>query len=556
MVQDVSSADDELKSGHKIFNTGELSRMCTMLIMKPMPDTLRAYSLLTTSAREALIAAGREIAYQPMDTTSDGARESKRIRLTASPGSTKEEFFDNLLTPMVNVPFGSAPHAVAVAVPKSSIVSTSGADVSTPGTSTTSSSAPKSKVTFQRLASSTQGDPSRSSNRAYLIIQNQLHFQYLSGSNILLNFINTYSVLRPFVRHLQAVEEGAALRFLKLEDSSEGSGRQTDCLLDTLCDRLMADLGVVEILFDLNRLLEPLLSDRVAKIILLTQAALHACLSMISHYNAHDLGTGVGDDINDSERVVKKMVQPSIEIEAKITNTFEKTIQLYTTAFEIFKGSNRVAGQICQNAHMFTVWLVFTDLQLILVTGKAAGGGSSIPGAETSSGSGSTSSGGSVAKRQGYGILCIPLAKHAIRLMACLLDDLHLEFGDRMLDEAAEARQNQPASGATGDEEASFFKKFTFSSKEDPKSGKATFKYDKAGQYSAWQRIDMIFSSNLSVVNLLFDYLSAGYRCAGTCRDNLLAVVADRLLRANSFIGERKIENPRLKKAKKQREHA
>src|SRR5699024_6944475 len=107
----------------------------------------------------------------------------------------------------------------------------------------------------------------------------------------------------------------------------------------------------------------------------------------------------------------------------------------YSSLFEIFRQSNRVAGQICQNAHMFTTWMLFSGLQLILQANRQSANNT---------------------KSKGYAGLCNPLAKHALKLMAALLDDLHLEFGDQntILEESDE--------NSSDSMELNFLKKFSF----------------------------------------------------------------------------------------------
>ncbi|KAH7640473.1 hypothetical protein HUG17_7940 [Dermatophagoides farinae] len=275
--------------------------------------------------------------------------------------------------------------------------------------------------------------------------------------------------------------------------------------------------------------------------IVLVQAALMACLSLISYANQIDqsqLLSVATVSLADSSELSRS--------ERATLDIIEKSLLLYDKVFDIFRHSNRVAGQISQNAHMFTSWLLFTGLQMILNTKQTT----------------------SNKRQQGYSFLCIPLAKHALKLMSFLLNDLHLEFGDQtnnileeQLDDVDDSNDHKNI------QELNFFKKFSFNVQPCPstmgsvtttpattpaelspsssrtsiptsatmntissgnvRTMNATFKYNKFGHYSAWQRIDMIVSSNLNVIHLLFSYLSAGYRRATLLRHSRSKLTLD-----------------------------
>lgn len=467
----------------------DLVGLGNILRLKPMPDSLRFHALSSPAAATNV------------NTTSPSV---KRIRLT-TPGSldrnSNEDFFDQLLTPFI-VSNNTVP--ALVDDQKSCLpVQQTPSILSISEMNTSISGATASQITQVK---------------SYLISHNQMYFQYIGGANTLLNLINNFTILRPYVTHLLAIEEGATLRLIKLDSN----------VFELVCDRIDSDIKLINQVFMLNRLLEPLSCDRVSKMIVIVQACLYASLTLISHSCQENRSNN--DKEKDSSSNDKEKDKTS-KTDQVIFSIIENCLNLYQNLFKIFRQSNRVAGQICQNAHMFTAWMLFSGLQIVLNNAASSKG------------------------QQGYNFLCIPLAKHALKLISYLLEDLHLEFGDQNdsvfenIDDADETDREYPTVDLL--QEFNFLKKFSFSNQPQPQSSAlspssshssvssnsgtppsgiirtssttaasnvVTFKYNKFGHYSAWQRIEMIVSSNLNLIQLLFDYLSNGYRCAGLLR--------------------------------------
>jgi len=86
------------------------------------------------------------------------------------------------------------------------------------------------------------------------------------------------------------------------------------------------------------------------------------------------------------------------------------------------------------------------------------------------------------------------LASHAVQLLGSLFDDLKSEISLGSYNRLANAE------------------KLT-----SHHSSSSSFKYNKFGYYSAWQRIEMLMS-NINITNLLFSLSSASYRKAGLLR--------------------------------------
>ncbi|XP_017491761.1 PREDICTED: uncharacterized protein LOC108379908 [Rhagoletis zephyria] len=303
--------------------------------------------------------------------------------------------------------------------------------------------------------------------------------------------------------------------------------------------------------------------------IVTVQACLYAALTIISHVSTAETAATAAAATEAATEATKQQQGGGggYEQERAIAEIVAKSLALYSSLFEIFRQSNRVAGQICQNAHMFTAWLLFSGMQLLLNSSRQQ------QQQAQSSGAAAVSLQQQQRQLRSTSGLANPLAKHALKLMASLLDDLHLEFGDQSTRAIFGSEESDEASGDSLDE-LNFLKKFSFtcpaaaagtssttattaapgtleqsgssssvasggtlspsasqtglggSSSGSQTTSKATFKYNKFGHYSAWQRIEMIVSSQLNVIQLLFSYLSTGYRRACLIRTTSLASAA------------------------------
>lgn len=295
---------DSDKYEKAFFTDKELVSLCQMLTLKPMPDSLRCHSSNTSSTTSGseetpttpttrsypvVVSTHSTSAVSSLATSSTSASATssiKRIRLTQPLGSldrsSKEEFFDQLLTPFI-VTTSSSSNSSNTTSPtggvggggshpmggSSRFPHQSSIFAQPPLLSTTSSSTSAQHHSFDstmddlsggQTAKAMGGSASLKSHAAqiksYLISHNQMYFQYAGGANILLNLINAYTILRPYILHLCAIEEGANLRFVKLDAAH----------FELICERIATDIDLVAAIFELNRLLEPLSCDRISKV--------------------------------------------------------------------------------------------------------------------------------------------------------------------------------------------------------------------------------------------------------------------------------------------------
>ena len=300
-----------------------------------------------------------------------------------------------------------------------------------------------------------------------LIGKNLFNLQQLCGANVLLDFIMSLSSIKPYIHLVHATEEGAPLKL-------PNPGTDATSTLKT-CKLLIKDYDIIWRILSLP-ILEPLTEERLSKVITVIHACLYVSLSLTWSYTLSVTGTSTSAKgaaaaplkEDDNENIISEIVDTSLEI--------------YKRIMLVMKSSVRVGGQICQNVHMFASWLLLSGLKYIMKT------------ASTSTSATISLFKEQTAKKQGYNTLCISLAAHAVQLLGSLFDDLKSEISLGSLNRLANADKLIAGPHAS-----------------------PSFKYNKFGYYSAWQRIEMLMS-NINITNLLFSLASASYRKAGLLR--------------------------------------
>ena len=322
-----------------------------------------------------------------------------------------------------------------------------------------------------------------SETKESLMSKNIYNLQSLGGANILLDLAMTLSTIEPFIQLVQAAEEGAPLKIpVSVQDAHT--------LLKS-CKLFIKDYDILVRILSLP-ILEPLVDDRLSKLLLTINASLYISVNLVAASSIIQLSNSRGGILHreDSEEGENYFI-------AEIVS---KSLDTYKDILSVMKTSLRVGGNVCQNEHLFATWLLFSGLKYIigLTPSKIPGirsesaashGQESVTGHRSDAGHRSDHR---YKMRQGYTSHCISLANHAVKSLNVLLDDLKSESGLNATSTIRVERLTSP----------------------NPSN---TFKYNKFGCYSAWQRIEMLMS-NIGVTNLLFTLASVSYRKAGTMR--------------------------------------
>lgn len=303
-------------------------------------------------------------------------------------------------------------------------------------------------------------------SKSALLAKNLFHLQQFGGANVLLDFVMTLPSIVPYIQLVQATEEGAPLKLPTTTTDATS--------LIKSAKHLIRDFDVMVRVLSLP-ILEPLTEDRLSKIITTIHAGLYVSVSLVSATAILSVRQNSGTDHG-----------TELEEQLLVADIVDISLDTHRRIMHLMKQSLRVGGQCCQNAHLFASWLLLAGLKYVIGLSPAKSV-STGPGYKTPS-----SDGASRRQIQGYSTICISLALHAIKTLNCLLEDLKSEAA---LDPGNSNRLEKLAS-------------VTHS---------GSFKYNKFGCYSAWQRLEMLLSS-VNITNLLFGLASVSYRKAGQLR--------------------------------------
>ncbi|XP_054157835.1 E3 ubiquitin-protein ligase UBR4-like [Oppia nitens] len=322
--------------------------------------------------------------------------------------------------------------------------------------------------------------------KGLLIGKNLFNLQQLGGTNVLLDFIMSLSTIKPFIQLVHATEEGAPLKL-----PTSGS----DIHILNTCKLISKDYEIIWRIL-LLPILEPLTEERLSKVITIIHACLYVSLTLTASTTLASIAA--------TSKGATAAPSKDDENDTIITEIVDTSLQIYKRILMVMKSSIRVGGQICQNVHMFASWLLLSGIKMIMKSSPTGSGGTSGSNTTTITTTTATSSSSGVGgitgmptkeqtKKPGYNTLCISLASHAVQLLSSLFDDLKSEISLGSYNRLSNAEKLTSHHSST------------------------SFKYNKFGYYSAWQRIEMLMS-NINITNLLFSLASASYRKAGLMR--------------------------------------
>ncbi|XP_014236597.1 protein purity of essence isoform X3 [Trichogramma pretiosum] len=178
-------------------------------------------------------------------------------------------------------------------------------------------------------------------------------------------------------------------------------------------------------------ILEPLTSAKLEKLSLLTMSCLYYSVanaiasSIVSVTNATSPKCSSNTNVNQQNNQNAKSFEE--EYDTLAINVVERSLEIFNLVSNVIKHSTRAGGHILQNHLLLGVWLLNNGLQtqisLSNVEKKEDKGKS--PSKSTSSNTRINL----MKVQQGFGVLSVALASHALTLMTALLEDVSVEAG-------------------------------------------------------------------------------------------------------------------------------
>ncbi|GIX73755.1 e3 ubiquitin-protein ligase UBR4 [Caerostris extrusa] len=271
-------------------------------------------------------------------------------------------------------------------------------------------------------------DPGQECKEALLLAKNKLTLQILKDVDVLLDTCLSLSSISPFTS--------------KLQDSLDGKG----LILPATTAEAVRVSGTYKTLSSDIQIISEALSftcfrtsirDRIRKVMKITLSCLYASITVATANSILGLssspqlkGTNAKDDEN----------------EKLFSFNCGKQLEIYNTIAGVLNNSTRAGGHVLQNLHMIGSWIILGGLHYILNLNPSQLGernkesssrGKVTPDQTTpSKGKDSTPAAKPIILKiqQGYGVLSVALATHAVSLVSNLLDDLRAEVGMNLID--------------------------------------------------------------------------------------------------------------------------
>ncbi|XP_020299583.1 E3 ubiquitin-protein ligase UBR4 isoform X2 [Pseudomyrmex gracilis] len=195
---------------------------------------------------------------------------------------------------------------------------------------------------------------------------------------------------------------------------------------------VVSDINIVHSVISLP-ILEPLTPEKLEKLSLLTMSCLYCSIanatasSIVGITNAVSpkcsTNTAASNQSNQNAKTTDE------EYDTLAITVVEKSLEIFGQVSNIIKNSTRAGGHILQNHLLIGVWLLVAGLQaqLSVSSFSAADKGKEEKGKSPSKARDGSGRVNLMKVQQGFGVLSVALASHALNLMSALLEDVSIE---------------------------------------------------------------------------------------------------------------------------------
>ncbi|XP_051158982.1 E3 ubiquitin-protein ligase UBR4 isoform X2 [Leptopilina boulardi] len=198
------------------------------------------------------------------------------------------------------------------------------------------------------------------------------------------------------------------------------------------------DINIVHSVVSLP-ILEPLTPVKLEKLSLLTMSCLYCSIANATASSIVGITNAVSPKCSNTNTQCGSgtLNQTSgknteDEYDTLAINVVEKSLEIFTLVSNIIKYSTRAGGHILQNHLLIGVWLLVAGLQAQLSVSSVSAVDKSNKEEKGKSPSKARDGTGRInlmKVQQGFGVLSVALASHALTLMSALLDDVSVEAG-------------------------------------------------------------------------------------------------------------------------------
>ncbi|XP_032676900.1 protein purity of essence isoform X4 [Odontomachus brunneus] len=195
---------------------------------------------------------------------------------------------------------------------------------------------------------------------------------------------------------------------------------------------VVSDINIVHNVMSLP-ILEPLTPQKLEKLSLLTMSCLYCSIANATASSIVGITNAVSPkcstNTTGSNQTNQNTKTTDEEYDTLAITVVEKSLEIFGQVSNVIKNSTRAGGHILQNHLLIGVWLLVAGLQAQLTVSSfsAADKGKDEKGKSPSKARDASGRVNLMKVQQGFGVLSVALASHALNLMSALLEDVSIE---------------------------------------------------------------------------------------------------------------------------------
>ncbi|XP_018357497.1 PREDICTED: E3 ubiquitin-protein ligase UBR4 isoform X2 [Trachymyrmex cornetzi] len=374
------------------------SAVLTTKLLLPIRALCTGQSLLTSAEEIALVSVIKNSKLPPHATTSSGGKEKESSQQSVKESMRSRCDLSTSILEQLTMPLQ---------------------DFSSSAISTNENSVDSMNKNTNVITSETHSD-----TKMMFISNNISILQNMGAGDTLLDMCLNLPHLSRYTRKYQA--------YLSKKGFSLPANASEAHTIRHSLHSVVSDINIVHNVISLP-ILEPLTPQKLEKLSLLTMSCLYCSIanatasSIVGITNAVSPKCSTNTAANSQTNQNTKTTDE--EYDSLAITVVEKSLEIFGQVSNVIKNSTRAGGHILQNHLLIGVWLLVAGLQAQLTVSSfsAADKGKEEKGKSPSKARDGSGRVNLMKVQQGFGVLSVALASHALNLMSALLEDVSIE---------------------------------------------------------------------------------------------------------------------------------
>ncbi|EZA56295.1 E3 ubiquitin-protein ligase UBR4 [Ooceraea biroi] len=263
-----------------------------------------------------------------------------------------------------------------------------------------------------------------SDTKIMFVANNISTLQNMGAGDILLDMCLNLSHLSRYTRKYQA--------YLSKKGFSLPANASEAHTIRHSLHSVVSDINIVHNVISLP-ILEPLTPEKLEKLSLLTMSCLYCSIANATASSIVGITNAVSPKCSTNTTTSSQASQSAKttdeEYDTLAITVVEKSLEIFGQVSNVIRNSTRAGGHILQNHLLIGVWLLVAGLQAQLTVSSfsAADKGKEEKGKSPSKARDGSGRVNLMKVQQGFGVLSVALASHALNLMSALLEDVSVE---------------------------------------------------------------------------------------------------------------------------------